>query len=147
MGLLIHSVELEKILNKTNSNPIQGNKSMKTTINSFLIALGLAAITTQSFAEVGIVETTAAVNNGTGTVYVSATGGGANPRWSGYNFGTFDLGLTPSRLEPSNVTQFHSARHTPKNVSLDRRVQPPIFSGKPERKRILSPSYQPPSLE
>lgn len=78
---------------------------MKNTINSFLIALGLAAITTESFADVGIVETTAAVNNGTGTVYVSATGGGANPRWSGYNFGTFDLGLTPGPT--LNLTNFY----------------------------------------
>lgn len=78
---------------------------MKTTINSVLIALGLAAITTQSFAEVGIVETTAAVNNGTGTVYVSTNGGGSNPRWSGFNFGTFDLGLTPGPT--LNLTNFY----------------------------------------
>jgi hypothetical protein len=78
---------------------------MKNTINSLLIALGLAAITTESFADVGIVETTAAVNNGTETVYVSATGGGSNPRWSGYNFGTFDLSLTPGPT--LNLTNFY----------------------------------------
>ena len=105
MGLFIHSIGLEKLLNKTNSNPIQGIKTMKTTMNSLLIAVGVFAFTAKSFADVGIVETTAAVNNGTGTVYVSATGGGANPRWSGYNFGTFDLGLTPGST--LNLTNFY----------------------------------------
>ena len=105
MGLFVHSIGLEKLLNKTNSNPIQGIKTMKTTMNSLLIAVGVFAFTAKSFADVGIVETTAAVNNGTGTVYVSATGGGANPRWSGYNFGTFDLGLTPGST--LNLTNFY----------------------------------------
>jgi len=96
--------QVEK-LNKTNSNPIQGNKPMKKAINSILIALGLAAITTESFADIGIVETSAAVNNGTGTLYVSGIGGGANPRWSGYNFGTFDLSQTPAPT--LNLTNFY----------------------------------------
>ena len=78
---------------------------MKNTINSLIIALGLAAITTESFAEIGIVETTAAVNNGTDTIYVSGIGGVGNPRWSGYNFGTFDLSLTPAPT--LNLTNFY----------------------------------------
>ena len=64
---------------------------MKNYIHSTLIAAGFAALTLDSFADVGIVETTAALNNGTATIYVSATGGGSNPRWSGYDFGTFNL--------------------------------------------------------
>ena len=78
---------------------------MKNTITSLLIAVGLVAFSTESFADVGIVETTAAVNNGTSTLYVSTTGGGDNSRWSGYNFGTFDLSLTPGPT--LNLTNFY----------------------------------------
>jgi len=78
---------------------------MKNTITSLLIAVGLFAFSTESFADVGIVETTAAVNNGTSTLYVSTTGGGDNSRWSGYNFGTFDLSLTPGPT--LNLTNFY----------------------------------------
>lgn len=45
-----------------------------------------------------------------------------------------------------SVIQFHNERHTPINVLYDSTVQPPSFSGYPERKRTLSQSYQPPSL-
>jgi hypothetical protein len=41
MGLFIHSVELDKILNKTNSNLIQGNKLMKNIILTIITALAL----------------------------------------------------------------------------------------------------------
>jgi hypothetical protein len=41
MGLFIHSVELEKILNKTNSNLIQGNKLMKNIILTIVAALAV----------------------------------------------------------------------------------------------------------
>jgi hypothetical protein len=45
MGLFIHNVELEKLLNKTNSNPIQGNKPMKKILNLLagLSALGMVS--------------------------------------------------------------------------------------------------------
>ena len=41
MGLFIHNVEFEKILNKTNSNPIQGNKPMKNIILTIVAALAV----------------------------------------------------------------------------------------------------------
>ena len=41
MGLFIHNVELEKILNKTNSNPIQGNKPMKNIVLTIVAALAV----------------------------------------------------------------------------------------------------------
>lgn len=69
---------------------------MKHAIQSILTAAGLAALTAESYAAIGVVETTAAVNNGTATVYISTTGAGANPRWSGHDFGSFDLGSSPT---------------------------------------------------
>lgn len=44
MGLIIHSVELEKILNKTNPNPIQGNKPMKKNILLASLAVSILSI-------------------------------------------------------------------------------------------------------
>ena len=43
------------------------------------------------------------------------------------------------------VIQFHSDRQVPRKVAVEMRTQPPIFSGVPWRKRILSQSYQPSS--
>ena len=75
-------------LNKTKSNPIQGNKPMKNIILTIVAAL---VLNFTALADIGIVETTANINNGTATVYASAVGGGSNPRWAGLNLGTFDL--------------------------------------------------------
>jgi PEP-CTERM motif len=75
-------------LNKTNSNPIQGNKPMKIIILTIITAL---ALNLTAFAEIGIVETTANINNGATNVYASTVGAASNPRWAGLNLGTFDL--------------------------------------------------------
>ena len=64
---------------------------MKKIFNTLLVTVGLITLSTHVRADVGIVETTANVLSGTTSVYVSTTGGGSNPRWSGFNFGTFDL--------------------------------------------------------
>ena len=72
---------------------------MKNTITSLLIAVGLVAFSTESFADIGIVETTASVSLTTNTgptgvttnVFASTVGGGSNPRWSGLNLGEFNL--------------------------------------------------------
>ena len=52
---------------------------------------------------------------------------------------------TPKRLKFDKVAQFHRDRHTPVNSPAAYCTQPPIFSGVPWRKRILSHSYHPPS--
>ena len=75
-------------LNKTNSNPIQGNKPMK---NIILIIATALALNFTALADIGIVETTANINNGAAAVYASTVGGGSNPRWAGLNLGTYDL--------------------------------------------------------
>lgn len=49
------------------------------------------AVVSPARAEVGVVETTGAfLVNGGSTSYISTIGTG-NPRWAGYNFGTFDV--------------------------------------------------------
>jgi hypothetical protein len=70
---------------------MQGNKPMKKILNTLLIIASFTTFSTHVRADAGIVETTANVLSGTTTVYVSTSGATPNPRWSGYNFGTFDL--------------------------------------------------------
>ncbi len=64
---------------------------MKTKQRSILIFAGIGILAVESRADVGVVETTGAllVNGGT-TSYIS-TIGTANPRWAGYDFGTFNI--------------------------------------------------------
>jgi hypothetical protein len=66
-------------------------------------AVVLSAIVSSSVrAEVGVVEATGAFSvNGGGNVFISSVGGGANPRWSGFNFGNFDL-TVPNTLTLQN---------------------------------------------
>lgn len=64
-------------------------------LRRLIIALGAAmqlAVAGHVLADVGVVETTGAfaVNTGTTNTYISTLGTG-NPRWAGYNFGTFDV--------------------------------------------------------
>lgn len=60
----------------------------------FLVMLGVVmpvAVARPGFADVGVVETTGAfLVNTTTTSYIS-TVGTVNPRWAGYDFGTFDV--------------------------------------------------------
>jgi hypothetical protein len=60
-----------------------------------IIAIGAVmqlAVASHVRGDVGVVETTGAflVNGGTATTYISTIGTG-NPRWAGFNFGTFDV--------------------------------------------------------
>ena len=59
--------------------------------NIILTIVAALALNFTALADIGIVETTANINNGTAAVYASAVGGGSNPRWAGLNLGTFDL--------------------------------------------------------
>jgi hypothetical protein len=69
---------------------------------SLIAAVASIALTSASFAEVGVNETTGAFSiNAGGNVFISAVGGGANPRWSGYDFGDFDL-TVPNTLTLQN---------------------------------------------
>ncbi len=61
---------------------------MKIIILTIITAL---ALNLTAFAEIGIVETTANINNGATNVYASTVGAASNPRWAGLNLGTFDL--------------------------------------------------------
>ena len=81
MGLFIHNVELEKILNKTNSNPIQGNKPMKkiflTLVTAFAMNLSALAANT-------------ATDNASSTAYDTGWAAGSNGG-SGFQAWTFNL--------------------------------------------------------
>ena len=73
-------------------------------MKKFLIATAaFSALASGSIrAEVGVVEATGAFSvNGGANVFISSVGGGANPRWSGYNFGNFDLTI-PNTLTLQN---------------------------------------------
>ena len=59
--------------------------------NIILTIVAALALNFTALADIGIVETTANINNGATNVYVSTVGGGSNPRWAGLNLGTFDL--------------------------------------------------------
>lgn len=67
------------------------------------VAVMLTAFSSNNlFAGAGVNETTGAFSiNNAGNVFISGTGGGSNPRWSGYNFGTFDL-TVPNTLTLQN---------------------------------------------
>ena len=64
------------------------------TLHKFVVAIVVivsGAVVRPARAEVGVVETTGAfLVNGGSTSYLSTIGTG-NPRWAGYNFGTFDV--------------------------------------------------------
>jgi len=64
-------------------------------IRRVIIALGAVmhvAAASHLLADVGVVETTGALFvNGAATTYLSTVGGGGNPRWAGYDLGTFDV--------------------------------------------------------
>jgi hypothetical protein len=68
-----------------------------------VVAVALTALVSGSLrAEVGVVEATGAFSvNGGANVFVSSIGGGDNPRWSGYDFGNFDL-TVPNTLTLEN---------------------------------------------
>ena len=59
--------------------------------NIILIIATALALNFTALADIGIVETTANINNGAAAVYASTVGGGSNPRWAGLNLGTYDL--------------------------------------------------------
>ena len=59
--------------------------------NIILTIVAALALNFTALADIGIVETTANINNGATNVYVLTVGGGSNPRWAGFNLGTFDL--------------------------------------------------------
>jgi hypothetical protein len=64
------------------------------TLHKFVVAIVVivsSAVVRPARADVGVVETTGAfLVNGGSTSYLSTIGTG-NPRWAGYNFGTFDV--------------------------------------------------------
>lgn len=64
------------------------------TLHKFVVAIVVivsGAVVRPARADVGVVETTGAfLVNGGSTSYLSTIGTG-NPRWAGYNFGTFDV--------------------------------------------------------
>jgi hypothetical protein len=68
-----------------------------------IAAVALSALASGSIrADVGVVEATGAFSvNGGANVFISSVGGGANPRWSGYDFGSFDLTI-PNTLTLQN---------------------------------------------
>lgn len=74
-------------------------------MKKFLFALVVVCtVLNPSFvrADAGVVEATGAFSvNGGASIYISSVGGGANPRWSGYNFGNFDLSV-PNTLTLQN---------------------------------------------
>jgi hypothetical protein len=62
----------------------------------------IAIFSSDAFAGAGVVETTGAFSvNGGGNVFISGTGAVDNPRWSGYDFGSFDL-TVPNTLTLQN---------------------------------------------
>ena len=50
-------------------------------------------------------------------------------------------------MDPPNVTHVCKARHTPKKLKSENLTQPPIFSGRPNLKRIFSPSIIEPNTK
>lgn len=68
-----------------------------------IAAVALTALVSGSLrAEVGVNEATGAFSvNGGANIFVSSIGGGGNPRWSGYDFGDFDLTI-PNTLTLQN---------------------------------------------
>ena len=59
--------------------------------NIILTIVAALVLNFTALADIGIVETTANINNGATNVYASTVGAASNPRWAGLNLGTFDL--------------------------------------------------------
>jgi hypothetical protein len=73
---------------------------MKKTL--FAAVASIAIFSSDAFAGAGVVETTGAFSvNGGGNVFISGTGAVGNPRWNGYDFGSFDL-TVPNTLTLQN---------------------------------------------
>ena len=59
--------------------------------NIILTIVAALVLNFTALADIGIVETTANINNGATNVYASTMGAASNPRWAGLNLGTYDL--------------------------------------------------------